>query len=123
MRAWWLALHGLLGAAAVSLEAGVVSGAVVAACAVHGAARWPRIPPTVVYLGDGLWAVPAWRRWALALAPASTYSGHWARLVLCSGHDFSAAVLLLRDQLDDDAWWRLQSVLREAPGFPGFPRA
>jgi hypothetical protein len=120
---WWLALHGLLCAAAVSLEAGVPGGAALAACVVHCAVRWPRTPPAVVYLGGGRWAVPAWRRWSLALAPASAYSGCWARLVLCSGNDFRANVLFLHDQFEDDLWWRFQAVLREAPGFPRIPRA
>lgn len=110
---WWGALHGLLLAVIWSLEPGIWPGlALTMACALHAGLRWPRAAPRIVYGGDGRWAVPAWQLDGLTLASGTAFSSCWARLAWFTRDGRRADVVVTRDQVPAEVWWRLQTLLR-----------
>ena len=78
----------------------------------HGFVRFPAAPPPIlIRSGDHRWMLPARGLGPLRLAPGTRYSGWWVRLVLV-GEGKRLSVLLLRDQVAPQRWWRLQEGLR-----------
>ena len=109
---WWLALHGLLAAAALALDLPIlVRGLLVAGLGAHATLRPPRSAvSTVICDPDGRWALPEAALQDLRLGPASRHTAYWIRLVLLGeGHAFD--ILLLRDQLRPADWRALRARL------------
>lgn len=109
---WHIAVHAV--AAASFLLCGLprpISLLGAAAVVAHAALRRPPRAVPVRRLPDGSWALPTRGLDGLVLRPGSAVGPFWVRLRL--GAPGSAAdVLLLKDQLDADAWRRLQADLR-----------
>jgi hypothetical protein len=95
--------------------------ALLAAIGLHWIGRRPR-PVGVVVSADGMWCLPAAGAFRLELGEGTAFSTWWVRLELVDGRT-THAVLLLRDQLEPEAWRRLQLAVREAAppprGAPG----
>ena len=111
--AWWLALHVLLAVSVLTSTVGLIwSGMLLLAVCVHA---WIRLPGSSILLlrfGDGSWAIPEQGRFKLQLAPNSSYSTVWVRLVF-EADGARNTVLLLRDQMETEDWRRLQVAVRE----------
>jgi hypothetical protein len=111
--AWWLALHGVLLAAAAAVGAPplakLLAGVAVLA---HALARRPaRASLRLVWHEDGRWSVPERGLESLELAPGTRYTSLWVRLVL-RGADGPLEVVLLSCQVRPAAWSALQARLR-----------
>jgi hypothetical protein len=114
LRIWWLGVHAL-GIAGLWL-AGLPTvlkclGTLVAA--MHWAVLRPGDPPGLVLRADGTWDVPSRGLAALRLGLGTRYTRLWVKLELV-GATGSIDILLLADQLDAEAWGRLQNRLRGA---------
>jgi hypothetical protein len=114
---WWLALHGLLAAAAVALDLSILQRAVVVAgLGAHAALRLPRsVVATVICRPDGRWALPDAALQDLRLGLASRHTAHWVRLVLLAEGCRAFDILLLRDQLRPAEWRALRARLAAGP--------
>ena len=111
MRAWWLALHGVVLAAIVELGAPwpVKCLALLAALG-HAAVFRPRPTPRLVLHGDGRVALPELGFEDFRVGPRSRHCGLWIRLDLRSA-ERALDILLLADQLDDFRWRSLRAEL------------
>ena len=111
MRAWWIALHGVVLAAFVLLGAPwpLRSLAVLATLA-HAFAFRPKSAPRVVWLGEGRVALPELGLDDLRLGPRSRHSALWIRLDV-RGAGRAIDILLLADQLDPTVWRTLRAEL------------
>ena len=107
----------LLGATAVALDLpAIVALALLAGVGIHGLARRPRTPRRLVLEPDGTWSIPEQGQWRLQLAPGTAWAAWYVELVLAGAARAPVRVLILRDQLDADAWRRLQVAVRERGG-------
>jgi hypothetical protein len=124
LRAWWLALHGVVLTAFAVLDAPwPVKCLALLATLGHAAAFRPRPTPRLVWRGDGRVALPELGFEDLRLGPRSRHCGLWIRLDL-RGADRALDILLLADQLDDYRWRTLRAELERlrtggAPADPG----
>lgn len=124
LAAWWLGLHALLASSALAVGPGVGTRCVLLGLLLwHGAVRWPARAPPLRYRGDGRFSVPGHGPHTFVLTRAACYTAHWALLVLRSDRGVSCRILLLRDQVDPEAWRLLALVLRDPSGFADFPKA
>lgn len=113
LRAWWFALHSLLALSVALLGWGWIAVLLWLAIALHARYGCPRVTIPLLVERDGAWSVPSKQLYDLRLGPDTSYSYEWASLRLESQHRGDVVrVLLLRDQLERDAWRRLQQRLR-----------
>jgi hypothetical protein len=112
LRAWWLALHGVVLAAFALLGApwSVKCLALLATLA-HAAVFRPRPTPRLIWRGDGHVALPELGLTDLRLGPRSRHCGLFIRLDL-RGADRALDILLLADQLDAALWRTLRADLQ-----------
>jgi hypothetical protein len=111
--AWWLSLHALLAATVIVLDLPVAPAlALLVLVAAHVFWRRPRGPGLIVRHADGTWAIPEQGRHGLRLVRGTAWTTWWVELVL-AGDGRRTRALLLKDQLDADAWRRLQTTVRE----------
>ncbi len=113
MAVWHVAVHGL---AAVSVMlsglAWPLKAASVGALVAHAAMRRPRAPMAICRNTDGTWSLPALGLDGLALRPGTQAGPFWVRLSLGRAGRPAVTVVLVADQLDREAWRRLQAELR-----------
>ena len=110
---WWTLVHALLGAALLGLDLPALAALPgIGLVAAHGFCRRPRAPRRLMLAADGTWAIPETGEAGLKLAPGTAWSTWWAELVL-RGAGVRRRILILSDQLDPEAWRRLQVGLRE----------
>jgi hypothetical protein len=110
---WWAGVHllAVLGLISSALPAPLAL-AGLAALLAHARLRRLSPAPAVLRRGaDGRWALPARGLHDLALGSGTAVGPFWAQLRL-EGPEARLAVLLLRDQLDREAWRALQAQLR-----------
>jgi hypothetical protein len=124
LRAWWLALHGVVLAAFALLGApwSVKCFALLATLA-HATALRPRPTPRLVWHGDGRVGLPELGLDGLTLGPRTRHCGLWMRLDV-RGAGRALDILLLADQLDAARWRTLRADLNRlrtggAPADPG----
>jgi hypothetical protein len=109
---WWLALHGMLALSAfmVSPVAGIIAAPLIA---LHGRLRRPREPSVIQITSEGRFGLPEEFRFDLDIAPGSREGPGW--LLLEFPDRPGRRLLLLRDQLDADAWRELRLRIFERP--------
>jgi len=111
LRAWWLALHGVVVAAFALLGAPwLVKCLGLLAALAHAVAFRPRPTPRLVWRGDGRVALPELGLESLRLGPRTRHCGLWIRLDL-RGAARPLDILLLVDQLDPVLWGTLRANL------------
>ena len=111
MRAWWLALHGVVLASFAALGAPwPVKSVVLLALLVHAAVFRPRPTPRLVWRGDGRVALPELGLEDLVLGPRTRHCGLWIRFDLLAA-DHALDILLVVDQLDEVRWRTLRAEL------------
>jgi hypothetical protein len=109
--AWWLALHGLTGAA-LCLSAGVPGLAGLPILLLHGWLRRPVRERRLLVRGNSCCCLPLEGRFGLTLTTASQAGPGWVRLVFSDQP--RKGLLVLRDQLDRAGWRRLNLALPQA---------
>jgi hypothetical protein len=109
---WWLALH-----VSLALSAFMVSGPVgivaLPLIALHGRLRRPAEPSVIQVTPGGRFGLPEEFRFDLAIAPGTREGPGW--LLLEFSDRPGRRLLLLRDQLDADAWRELRLRILERP--------
>jgi len=110
---WWYALHAVLALTVIALSLALyVSGPLLLAVVVHGYVQVPTSGVLLMRSGADRWSLPERRLFDLRLAPGTSFSTLWVRLVF-AGEDAPRPVLLLKDQLTDEEWRQLQVAVRE----------
>ncbi|HEX7081896.1 MAG TPA: protein YgfX [Gammaproteobacteria bacterium] len=115
LAAWRFAVHALAvaGVAASGIGWPVKLGAVAAVLAHAAARRVPR-PSRIVRTADGAWALPDRGLDGLELRPGTAVAPFWVSLRLAAPGARAFVVLLLKDQVDQEAWRALQAELRRS---------
>jgi hypothetical protein len=109
---WWWGVHALAAAGvATSGLPSAAAGAILASLALHAWWRRPASPRPLELSRDGLWAVPGTALERLTLAEGTGVGPFWVHLKL-AGPGARISCLLLRDQLETEAWRALQAELR-----------
>jgi hypothetical protein len=111
LRAWWLALHGVVLAAFALLGAPwLIKCLGLLATLAHAAIFRPRRTPRLLWRGDGRISLPELGLENLRLGPCSRHCGLWIRLDL-RGAGRALDILLLVDQLDSVLWRAFRAEL------------
>jgi hypothetical protein len=79
----------------------------------HGFVRRPHSPRLIVCHADDTWSIPERGRHGLRLARGTRWTSWWVELVLAGSGGRLTRALLFKDQLDAEAWRRLQLAVRE----------
>lgn len=78
----------------------------------HAAWRRPKAPMPFCRAADGTWSLPTLGLEGLALRPGTQAGPFWVRLALGRAGARTVTIVLLADQVDREAWRRLQAELR-----------
>jgi len=105
---WWIALHGLTGAA-LWLCAGYPGLPGLPILLLHGWLRRPRRERQLLVSDSRCFCLPLEGRFGLALTAASQAGPGWVSLFFSDQP--RVGLLVLRDQLDRDGWRRLNLAL------------
>ncbi|HEX6996468.1 MAG TPA: hypothetical protein VF339_20225 [Gammaproteobacteria bacterium] len=113
MIVWHVAVH-VLAVVSISLSGLVwpVKLAAGGALVAHAALRRPAAPMPIRRDADGTWSLPALGLDGLALRPGTAAGPFWVRLALGRAGVRTVTVVLVADQVDREAWRRLQAELR-----------